>query len=678
MASNSNSNAVPVEFQEAGIKPLAYGQPELAKAQSYKALARQIERIGIQDEAGNDLAKPDSATADAIARQFVYPKTTAAAAFKAPIYKHLQAGTVALVHGPILMTRVNPSPLNPRVGPMIAIPKPDDEGRVSVSWAPTDVEVDPDTDERLLQTAKSVDELVAASRETADKVLGLQQKLSDLIGREGIEEPLLIVQARLDVGGADGVARHLVPVAADGGSRITIAQEHLAEAISLMLSEKEKEYSTKHKRRASLESLERALRSHQPATLMDDSIAERELRDFLVELSSHEAVELVKTRMYAAQRALVAPAMVVVGFRPNGTATILDAIDQLVANQHKRGPLQWLPAAQALDSRNSVVRGLWRQAKIGEGKALLLGPRYEEAYRRYEINSNPDFRISEAVRIFHGQDARRLIREAIGTSAVQPSDRAEIITAIIGEQLRDADPEFRRQVETALRDMIGHSPFYGSGVPDLKVNDPDPDELVAAVKQKEKDEPGVLSVEHAELGVKGGVALVMLGAIAREHGARSYEVPRPYTVLQRMLHKEFGQELLGEAIRALRDGKKCLPALDPETRQPLGRDGENKVIPMSAENLRPLIIKVKDDDDPDQAVDDILAEIKSRARNDLGERIDELKRHADVVRSGLPPHKVKEPFDLLLHLAGELDYLGRRGAEQLKGSEEDAAAETAS
>ena len=140
---------------------------------------------------------------------------------------------------------------------------------------------------------------------------------------------------------------------------------------------------------------------HQPATLIDDPIAERELRDYLVDLSPRPAAEAVKNGLYAAQRSLVAPAMVVVGFRPNGSATIIDAIDQLVGNQHKRGPLQWEVAARALDSRNSVLRSLRRQGIIGEAKALHLGPKYEEAYSVWGVRADPDFRIAEAVRVFH-------------------------------------------------------------------------------------------------------------------------------------------------------------------------------------------------------------------------------------------------------------------------------------
>lgn len=673
MLANDAATSVPAQFDEAGIKPLAYGQPEFQRASTYSALARQLEREGIQDEAGNVLARPNSEGAQALSRLFVHPRATAVAA-KAPFLKHVQAGTVAMVHSPAFMTRVNPSLLNPRVGPMIAIPKPGDDGRVAVGWAPADVTEDLTATERLMQKCKSLDELIESSRETADKVLALQQELSQLIGREGIEEPLLIVMTRLEVEGPDQPVRSIVPVSVDGGSRVTIAQEHLADAIAALLSEKEREYATKHKRRKALEELEHALRGHQPATLIDDPVAERELRDFLVALSARPADELVDSGLYAAQRSLVAPALVVVGFRPNGSSTILDAIDQMVANQHKRGPLPWQPAARALDSRNSVVRSLWRQAKIGEAKAMLLGPRYEEAIERYNMHPEPDFRIGEVVRIFHGSDARRPIREAFGTPTAKPADRAEVIAAVIGEQLRHADPNLRRQVETTLRDLLGHPPFYGSGVPELTMNNSDPDQLVEDVKQAEKAQPGQLSSAHVELGVKGGVALVMLGALAREHGALSSEVARPYTVLQRMLHDTFGQELLGEAIKALRAGEDRIAARDAETRELKGRDAENRVVPMDPGNLRELFSQDRSGDGDDgsaRSQDEILAEMESVARSGLSTLLDELKALPEVAREGVAPHKVKSIVEALMDQAGEIDYLGRKGAEQLRASEED-------
>jgi hypothetical protein len=676
MATNGTINYqnVPAEFEEAGIKPLAYGQPELPKATAHKALARQIERDGLKDEAGNELAKPDAASAEGLARMFVYPRT-AAAALKAPLYKHLQAGTVALVHGVVFLTRINPSLLNPRVSPMLAIPRADSNGRVAAGWAPFDVSVDLDAKERLMQASGSLDELVESSRQTADKVLALQQDLSKTIGREGIEEPLLIVQTRLDIGGGAQPVRDRVPIAADGGSRITIGQEHLADAITRLLSEKETFYATKHKRRGALEELERSLRAHQPASLVDDPIAERELRDYLVELSGRPAAELVDNGMYAAQRALVAPAMVVVGFRPNGDATIIDAIDQLVANQHKRGPLQWVPAARALDSRNSVVRALRRQAVLGEGKALLLGPRYEEATKKFDITDHPDFRIGEVVRVFHGDEARKPIRDAIGAGRSEPSDRGEIIAAVIGEQLRNADPAFRRDVETTLRDIVVHPPFYGANVPEIpKGSDPDPDELVEKVMKTHEKDPKVLTEHHVELGVKGGVALAMLGALRREHGAPASEVVRPYTVVQRLLRDSFGQELLGEAIQALRDGKSFLPARNPETKELKGRDAENRVVPMDANNLREVAGAVgsgEAGDDDSKTPDEILAELKSAVRNTVGELLKELKEHSEVTRAGVAPQKAKELTDLLMEQALDVEYLGRRGGEQLKISEED-------
>ncbi len=41
-------------------------------------------------------------------------------------------------------------------------------------------------------------------------------------------------------------------------------------------------------------------------------------------------------------------------------------------------------------------------------------------------------------------------------------------------------------------------------------------------------------------------------------------------------------------------------------------------------------------------VDDVLAKIKSLARNDVGERVAGLKERAEVVREGLPPQAAKE------------------------------------
>ncbi len=672
-----DGSTVPPEFEEAGIKPLTYGQPELPKAPAYNAMARQIERDGIQDEAEREIARPAGDGARALARVFAYPKT-AAMTLKSPLYKHVQAGTVAMIHSPVFLTRVNPSLLNPRVGSMIAIPKADADGRVAVGWAPADVTEDHEASERLTQKSNSIDALIESSRETADKVLALQAELSELVGREGIEEPLLVVMTRLVIDGPDQPVRPIVAIAADGSSRVTIAQEHLAEAIACLLREKEKEYATKHKRRKGLEEMERALRAHQPATIFDDSVAERDLRDYLVELSARPAEELVRSRMYQAQRSLVAPALVVVGFRPNGSATILDAIDQMVANQHKRGPLQWQPAAAALDSRNSVVRSLWRTAAIGEAKAMLLGPRFEEATQRYAMYPEPDFRIGEAVRIFHSGDARKPIREAYGTPSAKLENRAEIIAAVIGEQLRSADPSLRRQVETTLRDILGSSPFYGNGVPELPVaSNPHPDEMVARAKAAEEIEPGVLSSAHVELGVKGGVAMVMLGILARPHGAVA-NGPRPYAVIQRMVHDEFGQQLLGEAIAALRKGSSGLPARDPETHDPKGRDAENRIVQMDLANLHALFSDDGAGSGDEAGVearthDDVLAELLSVARDDISPLLEELKELPDVVREGLVPNKVKDLVELLMDQAGELDYLGRKGADHLRASQPEVA-----
>ncbi|MGA2927859.1 MAG: hypothetical protein ABSG43_18050 [Solirubrobacteraceae bacterium] len=376
--------------------------------------------------------------------------------------------------------------------------------------------------------------------------------------------------------------------------------------------------------------------------------------------------------MYAAQRSLVAPAMVVVGFPANGSATIIDAIDQLVTNQHKRGPLQWEPAARALDSRNSAIRSLRRRGKIGTAKAMLLGPRFAEAIQLYGMHVDSDFRIGEVARIFHGQDARRPLREAFGTPHSKPGDRCEVIAAVIGEQVRDADPAFRSQIDTTLRDILSHPPFFGTDVPELTPQTFDVDELVETVKRFEEMEPRKLSPGHVHLGVKGGIALVLLGALAREHGALASEVARPYTVVQRMIHDPFGQELLGEAIKALRFGAGQLPARDPQTREPKGRDAENRIVPMTPANCRELFVLDGSGEraGDSRGVDEILAEVTTIARNKIGLLLAELNRIPEVAKQGIAPHKVRDLVDLLMDQAGDLDYLGRKGADHLRTSED--------
>ena len=165
---------------------------------------------------------------------------------------------------------------------------------------------------------------------------------------------------------------------------------------------------------------------------------------------------------------------------------------------------------------------------------------------------------------------------------------------------------------------------------------PDVNELVQKVKRSEDLQPKQLTGDHVQLGVKGGIALVLLGALAREHGANAAEVARPYTVLQRMVHDPFGQELLGEAIKALRAGDRLIPARDPETKDPKGRDAENRVVAMDPPNLRELFTEAGSSGgtgaDGARTAADVLAEMTSIARNKLGVLLDELVRVPDVVQ----------------------------------------------
>jgi hypothetical protein len=124
-----------------------------------------------------------------------------------------------------------------------------------------------------------------------------------------------------------------------------------------------------------------------------------------------------------------------------------------------------------------------------------------------------------------------------------------------------------------------------------------------------------------------------------------------------------------------RAGKDYLPARDPKTKEPKGRDAENRIVPMDPSNLRELFTgsgsRGGRDGELRRTQDDILVEMRSLARNDLGQLLKELKQLPEVTRDGVAPDKVKDVVEPLMDQAGDLDYLGRKGADHLRASEED-------
>jgi hypothetical protein len=651
--------AIPPEFDERGIKPLVHGIPDYPKAAQTRALARKIKRDGVTAPDGTHVATFDETNAALLAHPWAYPQQISGQ-LAAPQAITIQAGTLYYVSGLALSTRLIPPYHNSRARSKLPIPKVGEDGRVDFPWPTRDVTADPDGDHRLLVEARDLSTLAAAAHATAMHVESMQSSLKGALGREGAEEQVLLVPARFDV--ADGhLDDDLVWVTADGGSRLTILQGFLADVIDAVLADEERGMTAK--RRNGLKELGVNLRARLAGLLSHDPVAERDLRDELERLLEEPAADLVKSGLYAGQRALVVPARAVVAFVPHGESTVLDATQQLIGNAHKRGPKPWDASSRSVDTRDEVLRKLSEAGKLSEEELLLYGPTYEEAYERFGTTDNPDYRAGELVRFFHEgdpltDDARRAMKDTLRTGKLMPSARAAVIAAAVLEQVRDTDPKRREKIETTLNEILSHKPFFGTDVP-WPSRDPDVDDLLREAAAEQGNDPKGWGPAKLELAIKGGLALTMVGALNRPWGTEESQ-QRSYNVLLRIAHDPFGQELLGEAIRALREGEDHIPALDADTREPLGSDGAGNPVPMDGENLWALFPTASSTVEGAQpTADDFVLSIVNGLKNGVSDHLDLLEELPGVQQHGVDPRgDAEEAIELLGDYRDRLRFLG--------------------
>jgi hypothetical protein len=648
------------EFEEHGIKPMVFGVPELPKAPQTNALARQIKRTGVRAHDDTQVATFDDAGAAMLAHPWAYPAQIAGQ-LAAPQVVSVQAGTLYLVSGLVLTPRVMPPYHNSRARSKLAIPATDSKGRVNFPWPTRDVSPDPQDVHRLLIKSQDITTLAGAAQATAEHVEAMQGKLKDLLGREGVEEQVLLVPGRfaLNHGHLD---YETVWLGADGGSRITIEQGFLADVIGAMLA---RDVKLTPKRRAGLRQLGLHLRGRVAGLLSHDPIAERDLRDELARLGTEPAADLVKSRLFQGQRALVMPARALVAFVPHGNGTVLDAVQQLIGNAHKRGPKQWDSSATAVDTRDEVLRKLDEASLLTDEELLLYGPAYEEAYELHNITRNPDYRASELVRVFHEGDplsdqAKQATKEVLRAGRLSPQMRAQVIAGAVLEQVRDADPKRRDNIEATLNELLAHQPFFGTGVT-WPSRDPEVDDLLTEVNAEHAANPRGWTPAKVELTVKGGLAMAMIGTLQRPFGTEDKE-QRSYNVLARVAHSPYGHELLGAAIKAVRNGEDFIPGIDHKTKQPKGLDGNGDVIPMDGANLRELFPT------PSTAVkqaqptaDGYLGQIVARLKNGVSSDIDALEQMPVVQQRGVSPSQdTIEAIELLEEYRDRLKFLVRQ------------------
>lgn len=641
------------DLREAGVHLTPYGLPEYPKAAETAKLRRQIAR-GIPMPSG-DVIVHDDDMMETLAAGWLFPDQMVSQ-FRSPRLKSTRAGLAATVSGLMAMTALQTNPFNPRPNTKLEIPDADAKGRVAMPWGPTDRRPDPETDARMLIQVTDRDELNSRVLESERHILAEQGALADLIAREGIEEDLLAVVVRYET---VGLSRPLAVTTVDGNSRLAIARSeyrewigrHRDEILGVVRSSKPKAALAKtiDRMRDGLFPLEQT-----------DPISLRHLHKAVSEvLVTRSTAQVIEQGLYGVPNLFMAPVTMIVAFEPASTeATVLDAADQMMRNVHHpaRAPKVWDQAAGHSEIRDEVVAKLHETGWLSIGEALYLGPRYEEASRLHGAPAEPDRRAYAAIELVNGDDdlgreARALIADAIGTPQAGRHLRAQIMTAILSEQVRTLSAKLRKSFETTMHDVLD-TKRYGSVKKTPEDSGDDPEKLLA---DAEEDRSNGIKVDESwallELGLKGAVALAAQGHLMRLYGATTEEMPRPYQIIDNMLGDEegLGLKLLADAIQAWRDGEP-IPEYDLDKHKPI-----KGAAPMRPSTLAALFPNPDARVTPADSATDLLHKMQRILADRFQPVLDELLELPEVRREGAPSDAIQEVLDILVPARQKLE-----------------------
>lgn len=630
-------------LREEGVHLIPYGLPDYPRASEVTRLHRQIAR-GIPMASG-DVIEHDRDMVAALANGWLYPELMIPQ-FRAPRYKSTRAGMAATVSGLMAFTALQTNPFNPRPNAKLAIPTADTNGRVAMPWAPTDRKVDPHNASRMLVQVADRHELNERVLESERHIVGEQSTLAGLIAREGVEEDVLALIVRYETA---GLTTSYAATTFDGNSRIAIARDAYRQWI---VDQRDEILAvTKSKRpRAALARAIDLMRDGLFPLEHDDPITLRHLRTAVTNvLEERSTDELIDQRLFAIANLFVIPVTMIVAFEATEeTATVLDAADQMMRNVHhpSRGPKVWEHAAGHAEIRDEVVGKLHDRGILSLGEALYLGPRYEEASRRHGMPSEPDLRAYAAVDFVNGnhdaaKEARSLVADAIGTPQAGRLLRAQIITAIVSEQVHNLSASTRKTFETTLSDVL-NSYRFGT----VKLMPADSGDTPADLR--EEADIAILEGEDAntapvltELAIKGAIALAALGHLTRPYGANTLEMPRPYQVIENMVNDPFGRRMLANAIDAWRE-EEFLPEYDVRKRKPIAG-----APPMRPATLAALFPDPDNSITPEETSSEKLTKMRKILSDKFQPLLDELLALPEVRRAGAPADLVTEVLNIL-------------------------------
>ncbi|HXL95433.1 MAG TPA: hypothetical protein VN969_41435 [Streptosporangiaceae bacterium] len=368
---------------------------------------------------------------------------------------------------------------------------------------------------------------VVSGFDRSSGLLAQQNDLAQTIGEHGILRDLMLTVVRIEHD--DKTPPAWIVGTADGSSRATGAQRNLglgAEQVIYQFPSDDRAY-----RGFIGDALNGAARPH-------DELTGKEIACF---------------------NSLVAPATLVLGFRPDdGSSVRFDhSIGFVVGLIHVEPPKPWGPASENdalgdavieefLDSRRaSLPRSKWYAATISPGEV-----------DKYGLSPYPDTRVAEIAATFLPDSAQRAFRNGVlritAKGRVTYDLKAKIVAEMALRPWRSAQPspDPVTAVRSTLQRMLGWRVLRDNG---WHQGTEDPDKLLDEALE-ELQARGSSGSAGIELALRGGYYLAIHRSLIRET-SRSRDYRAPYMVLQRMTESEHGLRALHSAVVAGRSNQ---------------------------------------------------------------------------------------------------------------------------
>ena len=340
-------------------------------------------------------------------------------------------------------------------------------------------------------------------------------------------------------------------------------------------------------------------------------------------------------------RALVAPATIVLRFRPDqGSACRYDqAVRFVVGITHVDPPKAWGAASENDALADAVIeefieRRLISQAEAGWLGATVTAARASEA----GFDGHQDTRVADIVATFLPRSAQRAfskgVRRVTASAGVRAEQRARITTELILRPWRSgrSDQDRVAAVRSTLQRAYTLPPVAEGG---WRRGTNDPDKLLDEALH---DLAGGVNSGPAgiELAIRGGYWLAVHQGLRRD-ARRSADQRPPSSVLQKMTESEHGLRVLHEAIISGRAG-----------RQPGQVDGNGAPLRTSSDAPIDVIDEwLRKTFHPGSVIPDIEGEKETpgskfeRARRRVGELVDSLEsalREVETVEGPTGPY----------------------------------------